>query len=81
MGARDVADVVHLEGENRSETSGFHRRLRPLETLAPQAGKINIGFPIGPHRSPCRSGVWSVVFHVLISPKENFELSISNFEF
>ena len=54
--ARDVADVVRVEEQERAEIRGLERRLRPRETVAAQAGEVDPLLPVDRPRRVGRPG-------------------------
>src|SRR4051812_12807675 len=44
--ARDVADVVRVEEQQRAESRGLERRLRPVEAVLTQAGEVDPLLPV-----------------------------------
>src|SRR5690349_587845 len=55
--ARDVADVVLVEQEYRTEGGVAQRLARLLEALGPEPREVDPLLPIDSHRRPARSDV------------------------
>ena len=55
--ARDVADVVRVEQQQRTEVGGLERRLRPREPVGAQLGEVDPLLPVDRHRGAARCDV------------------------